>query len=161
MANVLLRAACSASSSSLGSLSAASAAGGLASFSERILSDISGRRQDDCAPSTSQAGQVRCKVYTSNVMDAERSRRISQHFGYYKARKEWQKKMGGLIMQWKADVRQTQLQTALEEAQKTAAELAAHKARELAFKQAAAKRSIKEQLSRAEVELQVVSSHAC
>lgn len=49
--------------------------------------------------------QLRNKTWTSNVMDATRSRRIREHQAYHKAMKQWRLEVHGRIEAWRSEIR--------------------------------------------------------
>ncbi len=54
-------------------------------------------------------GQTRTKVFTSNVMDETRSKRIQDHFSYMRARVRYRKDLYSLLQSWRAEIKAKQL----------------------------------------------------
>ncbi|PNH09847.1 hypothetical protein TSOC_003513 [Tetrabaena socialis] len=52
---------------------------------------------------------TRSKVYTSNVMDETRDKRITDHFAYMKARKAYRQDLHNLYAQWRAEIKAKEL----------------------------------------------------
>lgn len=107
-----------------------------------------------------RVGQLRCKTYTSNVMDEERSRRLAEEYAYHKARKDWKRKMGALKTQWLAEINKSAITAALEATRQQAMATAARHAQRRAVDQAAKQRTLAEQIQRAEMDVLVVSAAA-
>lgn len=99
--------------------------------------------------------QVRCKVYTSNIMGEERSKRISDHMTYMKAKKAYRLNLHQLVTGWKHELRQKALEDqALEQRKMVAA--AKQEAEDLRQRLQEKRLSgLGEQLKQAELELKV------
>lgn len=104
--------------------------------------------------------QLRSKVYTSNAMDEERSRRIAGNFAFHKARKAWKQKMGVLKMQWLADINQSKAGEVLQDVRQHAKATVAREAQHRAVSHAAQQHTLAEQIQRAELDVEVVSLRA-
>lgn len=103
---------------------------------------------------------VRTKVYTSNVMDEERTKRITDHMDYMRARKAYRNGLYKLVLGWRHDMRQQALkdQAQLRQERGAAArEEAQDLAQRLREKQLD---GLGEQLKQVELEHQVVSGPA-
>ena len=105
--------------------------------------------------------QVRCKVYTSNVMGEERDKRISDHMTYMKAKKAYRLNLHQLVTGWKHELRQKALEDqALEQRQRVAA---ANQEAEDLRQRLQEKRlgNLGEQLKQTELEFKVVNGDEC
>lgn len=104
-------------SSSSAELLARLASGGLAGSSSGLgaatghgLHDASAWMASWQTMAASNMQQLRCKVFTSNVMDDTRSQRIAERRAYMLAKKEWRKEVNHRLLQWRAELKAAELE---------------------------------------------------
>lgn len=99
---------------------------------------------------------VRTKVFTSNVMDENRSKRISEHCNYQRSLRGWKCQMHRQILLWRAEQKQKeQIQHDLDESQR---QLALAKERQDQAIHDKKVRLLEEDLKKAQLEVEVVSA---
>lgn len=104
-------------SSSSAELLARLASGGLAGSSSGLgaatghgFHDASAWMASWQTMAASNLQQLRCKVFTSNVMDDTRSQRIAERRAYMLAKKEWRKEVNHRLLQWRAELKAAELE---------------------------------------------------
>ncbi|KAG2497496.1 hypothetical protein HYH03_004648 [Edaphochlamys debaryana] len=99
--------------------------------------------------------QTRTKTYVSNVMNEERTKRITDHQNYWKARKKYRLELHDLFSKWRAELKAKQLAEEAVERQRKAedARNQAERMAELLKEKRLA--SLSEQLRKAELEHKV------